>query len=89
MGPNIFRDHHELPLFMQFLSRFNNPLIILLLVASAISAFNLEMTDFVIIMVIVISSITLAFVQEHRASKAAESLRRSISVLPSSILFWQ
>lgn len=79
-GPNIFRDHHELPLFIQFLSRFKNPLIILLLVASAISAFTGEMTNFVIIMVMVISSATLDFVQEHRAGKAAESLRRSISV---------
>jgi Mg2+-importing ATPase len=74
---------------MQFLSRFINPLIILLLVASAISAFTREMTGFVITMVIVISSITLDFVQEYRASKTAESLRRSISVLPGSILFWQ
>ncbi|SFI37510.1 magnesium-translocating P-type ATPase [Nitrosomonas sp. Nm34] len=79
-GPNIFRDHHELPLFIQFLSRFKNPLIILLLVASAISAFTGEMTNFVIIMVMVISSATLDFVQEYRAGKAAESLRRSISV---------
>ncbi|TYP93203.1 MULTISPECIES: magnesium-translocating P-type ATPase [Nitrosomonas] len=79
-GPNVFRDHHELPLFIQFLSRFKNPLVILLLVASAISAFTGEMTDFVIIMVMVISSVTLDFVQEHRAGKAAESLRRSISV---------
>ncbi|SDZ04404.1 magnesium-translocating P-type ATPase [Nitrosomonas sp. Nm33] len=79
-GPNIFRDHHELPLLIQFLSRFKNPLVILLLVASAISAFTSEITDFVIIMVIVISSVTLDFVQEHRASKAAESLRRSVSV---------
>ena len=30
-GPNIFRDHHELPLLIQFLSRFKNPLTILLL----------------------------------------------------------
>ncbi len=79
-GPNVFRDHHELPLFIQFFSRFKNPLVILLLVASAISAFTGEMTDFVIIMVMVISSVTLDFVQEHRAGKAAESLRRSISV---------
>ena len=37
-GPNLFRDHQEQPLWLQFLSRFKNPLVILLLVASAISA---------------------------------------------------
>jgi Mg2+-importing ATPase len=34
-GPNLFRDHQEQPLFLQFFARFKNPLVILLLVASA------------------------------------------------------
>ena len=79
-GPNLFRDHQERPLLLQFLSRFKNPLVILLLVASAISAFTGEMTNFVIISVMVLFSVTLDFVQEHRAGKAAESLRHSVSV---------
>ncbi len=79
-GPNLFRDHHVRPLLIQFLFRFKNPLVILLLIASAISAFTGEMTDFFIIIVIVLSSVTLDFVQEHRANKAAESLRHSVSV---------
>ena len=79
-GPNLFRDHQERPLFLQFLARFKNPLVILLLVASAISAFTGEITNFVIISVMVLFSVTLDFVQEHRAGKAAESLRHSVSV---------
>jgi P-type Mg2+ transporter len=79
-GPNLFRDHQEKSLILQFLSRFKNPLVILLLVASAISAFTGEMTNFVIISVMVLLSVTLDFVQEHRAGKAAESLRKSVSV---------
>ena len=79
-GPNLFRDHQERALILQFLSRFKNPLVILLLVASAISAFTGEMTNFVIITVMVLLSVTLDFVQEHRAGKAAESLRKSVSV---------
>lgn len=79
-GPNLFRDHRERPLWLQFLSRFKNPLVILLLVASAISAFTGELTNFVIITVMVLFSVTLDFVQEHRAGKAAESLRQSVSV---------
>lgn len=79
-GQNLFRDHQQRSLILQFLSRFKNPLVILLLVASAISAFTGEMTNFIIISVMVILSVTLDFVQEHRAGKAAESLRHSVSV---------
>ncbi|MEQ1638697.1 MAG: cation-transporting P-type ATPase [Methylococcales bacterium] len=79
-GPNLFRDHQQRSLILQFLARFKNPLVILLLVASAIFAFTGEMTNFVIITVMVLLSVTLDFVQEHRAGKAAESLRQSVSV---------
>ena len=79
-GANLFRDHRERPLWFQFLSRFKNPLVILLLVASAISASTGEMTNFFIIAAMVLFSVTLDFVQEHRAGKAAESLRQSVSV---------
>src|SRR5450759_42683 len=70
-GPNLFRDHQAQPLWLQFLSRFKNPLIVLLLVASAISALTGEMTNFLIISVMVLFSVTLDFVQEYRAGKAA------------------
>jgi len=79
-GANLFRSHQDIPLWLQFLSRFKNPLVILLLVASAISAFTGEMTNFVIISVMVLFSVTLDFVQEHRASTAAESLKNTVSV---------
>ncbi|WP_020485185.1 magnesium-translocating P-type ATPase [Methylomonas sp. MK1] len=79
-GPNLFRDHQQQALLLQFLARFKNPLVILLLVASAISAFTGELTNFVIISIMVLFSVTLDFVQEHRAGKAAESLRHSVSV---------
>jgi len=84
-GPNLFRDHQVQPLWLQFLSRFKNPLVILLLVASAISAFTGEITNFVIITLMVLFSVTLDFVQEHRASTAAASLRKTVSVRASVI----
>jgi Mg2+-importing ATPase len=51
-----------------------------LLAASAISAFTGELANFIIITVMVLLSVTLDFVQEHRAGKAAESLRHSVLV---------
>ena len=79
-GPNLFRDHEAQPLWLQFLSRFKNPLILLLLAASAISALTGELTNFLIITTLVLFSVTLDFIQEHRAGKAAARLRQSVSV---------
>ncbi|MBK7900844.1 MAG: magnesium-translocating P-type ATPase [Azonexus sp.] len=79
-GPNQFRDHRDQPLWLQFLARFKNPLVILLLFASALSAIAGEFTNFLIISVMVLFSVTLDFVQERRAGKAAASLRQSVAV---------
>jgi hypothetical protein len=79
-GPNLFHDHQERSLLVQFLSRFKNPLVILLLVASGISALTGDVTNFLLIACMVLFSVTLDFVQEHRAGKAAASLRQSVSV---------
>ena len=79
-GPNRFRERQEKSLLLQYLARFKNPLVIILLVASAVSAVTGEVTNFVIISCIVILSVTLDFVQEYRANAAAEKLRQSVSV---------
>ncbi len=79
-GPNRFREHRARPLLLQFLSRFRNPLVIVLLVASGVSALTGDATDFFIISVIVLCSITLDFVQEHRANRASERLRHAVAV---------
>lgn len=79
-GPNRFREHHEHSLLIQFLSRFRNPLVIVLLAASGLSALAGNTTDFLIIAAIVLCSITLDFVQEQRASRASERLRDVVAV---------
>jgi Mg2+-importing ATPase len=79
-GPNLFRDHQQRSLLVQFVSRFKNPLVILLLVASGISALTGDVTNFLLISAMVLFSVTLDFVQEHRAGKAAAALSQSVSV---------
>jgi Mg2+-importing ATPase len=79
-GANVFRERQEKSLLLQYLSRFRNPLVIILLVASAVSALTGEVTNFIIIACIVLLSVTLDFVQEHRANAAAEKLRQSVSI---------
>ncbi|HXU92942.1 MAG TPA: magnesium-translocating P-type ATPase [Gallionella sp.] len=79
-GPNLLRARKEKSLLLQYLARFKNPLVIILLVASAVSAFTGEVTDFLIISCIVLLSVTLDFVQEYRANAAAEKLKLSVAV---------
>ncbi|TBR10508.1 MAG: magnesium-translocating P-type ATPase [Rugosibacter sp.] len=79
-GPNLFRQRQKKSLLRQYLARFKNPLVLILLAASAVSAFTGELANFLIISCIVLLSVTLDFVQEYRANAAAEKLRQSVSV---------
>ncbi len=79
-GPNDAATVKRSPLWLQFLARFRNPLVIILLVASALSAATGDVASFFIVVTIVTMSMTLDFVQEVRAQNAVEALRRSVAV---------
>lgn len=79
-GPNLIHGERKRALVLQFLTKFRSPLVIILLIASAISAFTGDAASFFIIGTIVIISTTLDFVQEYRAGQAAERLRQSVAV---------
>ena len=79
-GPNTFRTDAGKALVLQFLARFKNPLVLILLAASAVSAFSGELTNFILISSMVLMSVTLDFVQEYRANAAAEKLRDSVAL---------
>lgn len=79
-GPNTIHGERKRALILQFIAKFNNPLVIILLVASALSAFTGDTVSFIIIGAIVVTSVILDFVQEYRAGKAAEGLRQSVAV---------
>src|SRR4051812_38953930 len=79
-GPNDAATVKRSPLWLQFLARFRNPLVIILLVASGLSAATGEVASFVIVVTIVTISMALDFVQEVRAQSAVEALRRSVAV---------
>src|SRR5271167_2373178 len=79
-GPNILEERRRLSLPLKFLSRFRNPLVIILLVAAAISALTGDLASFIIISTIVLMSAVLDTVQEYRAEQAAESLKVSVAL---------
>ncbi len=82
-GPNALRPQAAHALLWQFVSRFKNPLVVVLLIASGVSALTGEVTNFAIISAIVMLSVSLDFVQEFKANAAADKLRQSVSVRAS------
>ena len=79
-GPNALEERHRLSLPLKFLSRFRNPLVIILLVAAGVSALTGDLTSFIIISTIVLMSAALDTVQEFRAEQAAEALKLSVAL---------
>ena len=59
-----------------FAKQFTDPLIIILLFATAISAIVGELIDSAIIIAIVILAATVAFIQEYRSEKTVEALKK-------------
>jgi Mg2+-importing ATPase len=79
-GPNLIEDKVRRTALVQLLSRFRNPLVLVLLTASAVSAAIGELTSFLIILGVIVVSVLLDFVQEYRATKVADKLRQSVAV---------
>ena len=79
-GPNRFFDVHRRPVWLQFLARFRNPLVLLLLVASALSALTGDVTGFLIVFAMVLLSVSIDFAQEYRAGRVADRLRQQVAL---------
>jgi Mg2+-importing ATPase len=82
-GPNRLQDATQRALLLQFLAHFKNPLVLVLLAASAVSALTGDATGAFIIGLIVLMSVTLDFVQAHRAGRAAQRLALQVAVTAS------
>jgi Mg2+-importing ATPase len=79
-GANELRDRAERPPWLEFLRRFRNPLVLILIAASAVAALTGEIASFFIITTLVLLSVTLDFIQEFRAGRAAQRLRQSVQL---------
>ena len=84
-GLNIISEKKKKTVIFQILSRFQNPLVILLIVASVLAAFVGDIDSSIIIFSMIVLSVGLDFFQEYRAGKAAEGLRQSVA-LKSTVL---
>ncbi len=75
-GPNELQRAEEISRWKIFLSQFKNVLIIILLIATALSAGLGHGTEAIAIFLIVLFSALTGYIQEHRAERALEALRR-------------
>ena len=82
-GPNRLQPDTQRALLVQFLAHFKNPLVLVLLVACAISGVTGDVTGATLIGLIVLMSVTLDFVQSYRAGRAAQHLASQVAVTAS------
>jgi Ca2+-transporting ATPase len=75
-GPNQLAEAPPTPFWKRLLDQFNNFLVILLIVASVISAFLGDYVEAAAIMAIVLLNAILGVVQEGRAEQALAALRK-------------
>ena len=78
-GANELRPHGQ-SVLMQILVRFRNPLVLILLAASAISAATGDTASAAVVAVMVLLSVMLDFFQEHRAGQAAAQLAQQVAL---------
>ncbi|MEW6214891.1 MAG: HAD-IC family P-type ATPase, partial [Nitrospirota bacterium] len=78
-GYNELRKENGVSPIKIFINQFKNILIIILLIATALSLAIGETVDALIIGVIVFFSAVLGFVQEYRAEKALEALKKMLA----------
>lgn len=78
-GANILASKKQVSPFLVFLSQFNDPLIYILLAAGVVSILMHESADSAIIFIVVVVNAVIGFIQQSRAEKAMEALRKMAS----------
>ncbi len=79
-GPNVLKARQELTPLKLFLNQFKSPIVLILIFATLLSAFLKDWVDAIIILLIVMGSATLSFVQENNAHNAADALRAKVTL---------
>ena len=84
-GPNEIASSRHLSAVVEFLVKFKNPLIFILLSAALVNFFLGDKVSSLIIIVIVILSVVLDFVNTYRSQQAVEALQRRVMITATVI----
>ncbi len=79
-GPNELIEKERKTPFQMFFDQFKDLMIIILIAAAIISGFIGEISDTIVIIVIVILNAIIGFVQEYRAEKAMSALKKMAAI---------
>ena len=77
-GHNDFETDDEEPIWKKYLGQFKEPMILLLLVSAFISLLMKQYDDSISITIAIIIVVTVAFIQESRAEKEIEALKKLV-----------
>ena len=77
-GHNDFEVDDDEPLWKKYLGQFKEPMILLLLASALISLLMRQYDDALSITIAIIIVVTVAFIQENRAEKEIEALKRLV-----------
>lgn len=80
IGPNRLQSHEQLTPLALLLNQFKSPLVLILVFAAFVSLITGEWMDATIVLLIVVSSAILGFMQEYKASNAVEKLRSQVTL---------
>ncbi len=75
-GLNELQEKKKVPAWILFLHQFKDFMIIVLLAAAVLSGIMGDLTDTIIILIIVVLNAVIGFVQEYRSEKAMEALKK-------------
>jgi Ca2+-transporting ATPase len=75
-GPNELETRKSVSAWQTFVAQFKNVLILILLGATVVSGFLGHTLEATVITIIVLFAVILGFIQEHRAGRALEALRK-------------
>ncbi|MBU0684787.1 MAG: cation-translocating P-type ATPase [Candidatus Thermoplasmatota archaeon] len=78
-GPNVLVTEKKASPLRILLKQFSNILILILIVATALSAMMDELIDAIVILVIIVFVVVLGFLQEYRAERTLDALKRMLS----------
>ena len=77
-GQNDFEVEDDEPMWKKYLRQFKEPMILLLLASAFISLIMKQYDDAISITIAIIIVVTVAFIQENRAEKEIEALKRLV-----------